>query len=62
MAKERTKSLITSAKSLLPNACEVTADEETAQKAFGKSEQDMLRHHERYAVKLKCVEWLKQWF
>ena len=46
----------------VPNACEVTADEETAQKAFGKSEQDMLQHHERYAVKLKCVEWLKQWF
>lgn len=44
------------------NACEVTADEETAQEAFGKSEQDMLQHHERYAVKLKCVEWLKQWF
>ena len=42
--------------------CEVTADEETAQEAFGKSEQDMLQHHERYAVKLKCVEWLKQWF
>ena len=46
----------------VPNACEVTADEETAQEAFGKSEQDMLQHHERYAVKLKCVEWLKQWF
>ena len=38
----------------VPNACEVTADEETAQEAFGKSEQDMLQHHERYAVKLKC--------
>ena len=28
----------------VPNACEVTADEETAQEAFGKSEQDMLQH------------------
>lgn len=46
----------------VPNACEVTADEETAEDAFGKSEQDLLRHHERYAVKLKCVEWLEKWF
>ena len=46
----------------VPNACDVTADEETAEDAFGKPEQDLLRHHERYAVKLKCVEWLEKWF
>lgn len=43
----------------VPNACDVTADEETAEDAFGKPEQDLLRHHERYAIKLKCVEWLE---
>lgn len=46
----------------VPNACDVTADEETAEDAFGKPEQDLLRHHERYAIKLKCVEWLEKWF
>ena len=45
----------------VPNACDVTADEETAEDAFGKPEQDLLRHHERYAIKLKCVEWLEKW-
>lgn len=44
------------------NACEVTEDEETKETAFSVQEQDLLEHHERYAVKLKCVEWLEKLF
>ncbi len=44
------------------NACEVTDDPETEETYFDAEEQDLLEHHERYAVKLKCVEWFEKMF
>lgn len=45
----------------VPNATEVTDDAETEQTAFDSEEQALLEHPERYRIRLKCVEWLKQW-
>lgn len=46
----------------VPNACEVTEDTETEGAYFTGAEQDLLEHHDRYTVKLKCVEWLETLF
>lgn len=44
------------------NACEVSTDAQTEETAFDACQQDLLEHHERYAVRLKCVEWLERMF
>ena len=46
----------------VPNACEVTENTETKEAFFCEEEQDLLEHHDRYVVKLKCVEWLEKLF
>ena len=47
---------------LCPTASEVKVDKQTESTAFDTSQQDLLEHHGRYTVKLKCLEWLERWF
>ncbi|MCC8110512.1 MAG: stage II sporulation protein R [Ruminococcus sp.] len=46
----------------LPSAAYVTVDDETESTVFSKEERDMLEHHEKYVIRLKCVEWLESIF
>lgn len=46
----------------VPNACEVTENSKTKETCFDKDEQELLEHHDRYTVKLKCVEWFEKTF
>ncbi len=46
----------------VPQASEVKVDKQTESTAFDTSQQDLLEHHGRYTVKLKCLEWLERWF